>query len=208
MRNVQQYFDRLKKAHPRSSSVGDFQDIVKDLLNDPEKTVKRSVFRLPMGDQWGLSFVDGLVEEGILHLEKIGRDQVLRGKTIADEDSEALDSFEAELNRIKKVYMNLLDFSISFDREDFEVRMTCKENVTTKHHWEKGHYSDDVLEEEYESVVNLIKTDDMVQDICKLYKKYFGDYDFTLNSKKLGKERVFHREGHMGILYEFTVIIH
>lgn len=47
------------------------------LLDGTDRQIDRSVFRVARGDQFGLSFVDDLVEDGILRMHKEGNKQVL-----------------------------------------------------------------------------------------------------------------------------------
>lgn len=97
------YFDRLRRNHSKSPFVEQWIDKVEDLLNGKLDSIPRSEFRKSRGDQFGLDFVDSLVQAGILTLIKKGRKQILSSaqdndKKFKDELNSFLDSVPGVVN--------------------------------------------------------------------------------------------------------------
>ena len=82
--DVQKYFEELKKKHPRSSHTVRIINEISALLKDSSKSIARSKFGFLSNDQWGLAFVDMLVEKGFLVEEKQGRVRMLRSAALGE----------------------------------------------------------------------------------------------------------------------------
>lgn len=62
--------ENIKRVHPRSQKIGGILDKVSKILAGEE--MHRNEFQFTMGVQWGLSFIDNLIANGILIKKKTG----------------------------------------------------------------------------------------------------------------------------------------
>lgn len=97
----------LRKTHPKSGSTETFISKVSDIISNKIDMIERSFFRLKMGDQWGLEFVDSLVDSGILGIKKINRTEFLVAKGF-DEYSKTKELLKNEVGFSSKcsIYKN------------------------------------------------------------------------------------------------------
>jgi hypothetical protein len=120
--------NRLETNHSRSPYVKEWVKTVNDLLSGKVDEVPRRSFRKPMGDQFGLEFVDDLVKAGILKAYKKGRMMYISAGEDGDKDlSKELDMFREEFN--KGVFKwdpatktATLEYNVTDRLSDYEMR--------------------------------------------------------------------------------------
>ena len=78
--------------------------------------IERSFFRLKMGDQWGLEFVDSLVDSGILGIKKINRTEFLVAK-----------GFD-EYSKTKELLKNEVGFSSKLEKGKFIIEINLMDD--------------------------------------------------------------------------------
>lgn len=106
----------LRNTHPKSGSTELFISKVSDIISNKIDMIERSFFRLKMGDQWGLEFVDSLVDSGILGIKKINRTEFLVAK-----------GFD-EYAKTKELLKKEVGFSSKLDKGKFIIEINIMDD--------------------------------------------------------------------------------
>lgn len=138
----------LRKMHPISGSTEKFISKVNDIISNNIDMVERSFFRLKMGSQWGLEFVDSLVNSGILGIVKINRKEFLVAK-----------GFD-EFAKTKELIQNEFGFSYTLDKGKFTIGINIMDNIMDYPNGVVNHIKDIVKEIEKLNPDKKVKLDE------------------------------------------------
>lgn len=211
---LQKRIETLKRRHPRSKSVESFIKKVQSLLSGEIEKVPRNFFSLTKGQSWGLEFVDQLVQDEILRIEKIGRTQFLYSITssavIGNIIDEKINRFYQELKNDMSFYgIGSSNLEITF--KDRTFKFSNSGYVVTYQHWEKGHGVTRTMEEQEQDKQTIIDKVENSRYLNKLLDELDQndiEYEVVRKSDFDSKNiRTFYGDGHRGYLMSYKVDI-
>jgi hypothetical protein len=209
---LQKRIETLKRRHWRSSSTETFIKKVQSLLRGEIEKVPRNFFSLTRGQSWGLEFVDQLVQDEILRMEKIGRTQFLYSITSPVVHGNILDE---KINRFYQELKNDLAFhgigwsNLEVTFKDRTFKFSNSGYVGTYLHWEKGHGVTRTMEEQEQdkqNIIDKVENSRYLNDLLNKLDQNEIEYDVVRKSEFDSKDiRTFHGDGHRGYLMTYKV---
>jgi hypothetical protein len=208
------YYKSLKQAHPRSGYVQEFIDKIQELIDGKKQEYPRSDFRLKMGEQWGLEFIDSLVDHGRLAKVKKGRKEFIVGinskAAEAKRISDFNNTFYEDIKQKENWGGNFNGIRFNYDDKKQIMNFTISEHVGTWHHYEKGHgetiSTTDQKKAEEEIEENLTGWY-IVKKAMEEFKENLGSAKFKITKRDKGQVKTFHHDGHKGYLYTVSAVV-
>ena len=213
-KDIEWIFKNLRKNHPRSSNTEMFISKVNDLLDGKIDDVPRSFFRLGMGKQFGLEFIDQLVENGVLINIKRGRTEFLVSPEskigINTKEDELFSDLESELRDRERKYGNIHNVIWVIDEKNRTITFKLSDFVITWLHYEKGHGKKTSGSEQTQSekdIIDKLMNSHLVKFVIDKYNEIYKSSEFVITNTTKESERSFHPDGHKGYLYTVEGII-
>lgn len=206
----------LKKYHPRSQFTDIFIKNVQALISGEIESIPRKYFRLTMGEQWGLEFVDYLIRKNILRMEKINNTQILYSATspVVRENiiDEKLNMFYQELIEDKKQNgIGWTNLKVMF--EDRIFRFTNSGWIITWAHYEKGYgetRDSSQQEKNKQKIIDEVEESGYSRYLKNLLNKLDKEnieYDIERISEYDENDIQTIYDGHEGYLMYYTVLV-
>ena len=205
----------LDSTHSRGAYHDDWYNLILRLYNGEEDLVARSKFRKSRGDQYGLDWVDSLVDKGLLVSSKIGRtvmlgapDNMTIKKDISDK---AFNQLYKKFNKKMVRYDAMEQFAkMDIDSTKEVVTITSEVLIPTKIHWEKGHFGDiskGEQDEDLQNKIDSLKNSKEVIEIAKQIEDAKGSVTITDSIVKEKNEGKYVKGEHPTKTVTFEIVI-